>query len=130
MQIVDNQQKVQASKSAEKIADTAAPLPRSLLKLSPPIVGPIKITATLEVSPVTTAQPTPLPPTTPTPEVTPAPPPDAQAGDYAPIAVINDASCSGSYILGQVQNPDGAPVAGVRLAFVYQWGNRGEADSK
>jgi len=56
--------------------------------------------------------------------------PGAQSGYYAAIAVIDDASCAGNYILGQVQNPDGSPAAGVRLTFVDQWGNRGEAVSK
>ena len=131
VQIVDNKQKVQSSKNAQKLADTAVPLPRSLLKATPSILPPK--TTVPAAAPVTALlQPTPLPLATPipTPVVKVPDQPGAQPGYYAAIAVIDDASCAGNYILGQVQNPDGSPAAGVRLAFVDQWGNRGAAVSK
>ncbi len=39
-------------------------------------------------------------------------------------------ACPGNYIVGQVLNAAGAPVAGVRIALVDQWGNRAETWSK
>ena len=38
--------------------------------------------------------------------------------------------CPGNYIVGQVLNAAGAPVAGVRIIMVDQWGNRADAWSK
>jgi hypothetical protein len=44
--------------------------------------------------------------------------------------VENNASCPGYYIMGQVLNRQGAPVAGVHIVMVDEWGNRSDAVSK
>ncbi len=44
--------------------------------------------------------------------------------------VSHDATCPGNYIVGQVLDAAGAPLAGVRISLVDQWGNRAEAWSK
>jgi penicillin-binding protein 1C len=44
--------------------------------------------------------------------------------------VENHASCPGNYILGQVLNRQGAPVAGVHIVMVDEWGNRSDTTSK
>lgn len=44
--------------------------------------------------------------------------------------VEHHASCSGNYIVGRVLNREGAPVAGVHLVLVDEWGNRADAVSK
>ena len=44
--------------------------------------------------------------------------------------VENHASCPGNYILGQVLNRQGAPVAGVHIVMVDEWGNRSDTASK
>jgi penicillin-binding protein 1C len=44
--------------------------------------------------------------------------------------VENNASCPGNYIVGQVVNRLGAPVAGVHIVMVDEWGNRADAVSK
>jgi hypothetical protein len=44
--------------------------------------------------------------------------------------VENNASCPGNYIVGQVLNRQGAPVAGVHIVMVDEWGNRADAVSK
>ena len=44
--------------------------------------------------------------------------------------VENHASCPGQYIIGQVLNRQGAPVAGVHIVMVDEWGNRADAVSK
>lgn len=45
-------------------------------------------------------------------------------------AVTHHDSCPGNYIVGQVLNAAGAPLPGVRIAMVDQWGNRADAISK
>ena len=44
--------------------------------------------------------------------------------------VENHASCPGNYILGQVLNRQGAPVAEVHIVLVDEWGNRSDTVSK
>ena len=44
--------------------------------------------------------------------------------------IANDASCPGNYVMGQVVNLDGAPVAGVRIVLRDPWGNEAHAISK
>ncbi len=39
-------------------------------------------------------------------------------------------ACPGNYIVGQVLNAAGAPIAGVRITLVDQWGNQADAWSK
>ena len=103
-------------------ADGPKPSARTATPIPTPTPGP---------QPTATPQPTQSPATpTPQPEVQNPIPPSASDGYYTAVAVINDASCPGNYILGQVQNTDGAPVAGVHVVFVDQWGNRGEAVTK
>ncbi len=152
--VVDNPPKVQASKvaantTASSTAPTVAkidnskvvvivPTPASMV-LAPTLQG---VVAALPPIPATTPLPPPIasPVATPILAATPLPTlapsvnnpaqPAAQPSGYAVVAVINDASCSGNYILGEVQNADGTPAAGVRLFFEDQWGNRGESVTK
>jgi hypothetical protein len=54
-----------------------------------------------------------------------------QPGSYGlaePVSHHN--ACPGNYVVGQVLNAAGAPVAGVRISLVDQWGNRADAWSK
>ncbi|MBE2235906.1 MAG: transglycosylase domain-containing protein, partial [Anaerolinea sp.] len=44
--------------------------------------------------------------------------------------VSHHAACPGNYILGQVLDAAGAPLAGVQISLVDQWGNRADAWSK
>ena len=44
--------------------------------------------------------------------------------------VEHHSSCPGNYIVGQVLNRQGAPVAGVHVVMVDEWGNRSDAVSK
>lgn len=44
--------------------------------------------------------------------------------------IVNDGACPGSYVMGQVLNRDGAPVAGVRLSLRDPWGNEAITVSK
>lgn len=54
-----------------------------------------------------------------------------QPGSYSLAEpVSHHAACAGNYIVGRVLNAAGAPVAGVRLSLVDQWGNRADAWSK
>jgi len=57
----------------------------------------------------------------------------AVTGDYRYILnqpVWHDDNCPGGYIVGQVINWGGAPVAGVRIGLADAWGNRYTAISK
>lgn len=49
---------------------------------------------------------------------------------YSLLGIAHDDFCPGEYILGQVLNGSGAPVAGVRVAYVDQWGNRDSTTTK
>jgi len=76
-------------------------------------------------------EPTAVPAPAPEDAARPAPEENAPAGNvFAVESAWSDASCAGNYILGQVLNRAGEPVAGVRLVAVDQWGNRAEAVSK
>ena len=44
--------------------------------------------------------------------------------------IVNDFSCPGQYVMGQVVNLDGAPVAGVRIVMRDPWGNEAQTLSK
>ncbi len=115
--IVD-EQRVQADNSDEKVADVRTPTPAA------PRPG-ATIVAGLPPTPTPTAPAT----ATPAPVVN-APALLPQPGNYVVAGISNDNNCPGNYILGRVLNADGAPVAGVRISFVDQWGNRGESVSK
>jgi penicillin-binding protein 1C len=55
------------------------------------------------------------------------------AGDgYYRLAapIIHDTNCPGQYLMGQVLDPQGAPAAGVMLAYRDQWGNQASTVSK
>jgi hypothetical protein len=45
-------------------------------------------------------------------------------------AIINHNDCPGHYILGAVLGRNGAPMSGVRIGIVDEWGNRADAVSK
>jgi penicillin-binding protein 1C len=54
-----------------------------------------------------------------------------QLGSYSLAEPISHHdACPGNYIIGQVLDGAGAPMAGVRVTLVDQWGNRAEAWSK
>jgi hypothetical protein len=54
-----------------------------------------------------------------------------QLGSYSLAEpVSHHDACPGNYIVGQVLDAAGAPVAGVRVTLVDQWGNRADAWSK
>ena len=54
-----------------------------------------------------------------------------QPGSYSLAEpVSHHDSCPGNYIMGQVLDAAGAPVAGVRISLVDQWGNRADTWSK
>jgi penicillin-binding protein 1C len=57
----------------------------------------------------------------------------AVTGDYRYILnqpVWHDSNCPGGYVMGQVLNWEGAPVAGVRMELADPWNNRAVAVSK
>jgi len=57
----------------------------------------------------------------------------AVSGDYRYILnqpVWHDTNCPGGYVMGQVLNWEGAPVAGVRVQLTDPWNNRAVAVSK
>jgi hypothetical protein len=90
----------------------------------------------------TTSQPLavaelPQPDGSPTPEATPeataAPVVLAAPGEFnftLAQAIGNHNDCPGHYIIGAVLNRSGAPMPGVRIAMVDEWGNRADAVSK
>lgn len=51
-------------------------------------------------------------------------------GTYRLLGVAHDHFCPGEYIMGQVLNSNGAPVAGIRVAAVDEWGTRTVTFSK
>ncbi len=65
---------------------------------------------------------------------------DAPISVYAPVGastryqliqpVTNHASCPGHYLLGEILNREGNPVAGIRITLIDSWGNTAEAISK
>ena len=75
-----------------------------------------------------TALPT-VPPTT-QPTATTARPAARTGLPYSLLGIAHDDFCPGEYILGQVLNASGAPVAGARVAYVDQWGNRDSTTTK
>lgn len=56
--------------------------------------------------------------------------PEGGAGIYQLSSVSTDNNCPGNYIMGRVLNRQGAPVGGVVVQMVDQWGNRATAVSK
>jgi penicillin-binding protein 1C len=72
-------------------------------------------------------------PLTPAAELAPSPVPPlevAVTGAYVLASLANDSNCPGNYVMGRVLNGDGAPVAGVTVIMVDQWGNQAIAVSK
>jgi hypothetical protein len=58
---------------------------------------------------------------------------DAATGEHAfrlAQAVTHHDACPGNYIMGQVLNGQGGPMAGVHIVMLDQWGNRADAMSK
>lgn len=51
-------------------------------------------------------------------------------GTYRLLGIAHDTFCPGEYIMGQVLNRNGTPVAGVRVVAIDEWGNRNETLSK
>ncbi|MBX3013979.1 MAG: transglycosylase domain-containing protein [Caldilineaceae bacterium] len=49
---------------------------------------------------------------------------------YSLFGIVHDDSCPGDYILGQVLDGRGSPIAGVRIGYVDQWGNRATSVTK
>ena len=57
-----------------------------------------------------------------------ATPPNAQASSsYGLLGVAHDRNCNGDFVLGQVSNASGQPVAGVRVVYKDPSGNRLES---
>lgn len=56
--------------------------------------------------------------------------PQVGPGTYRLLGVAHDYFCPGEYLLGQVLNSRGAPLAGVRIRMVDEWGNPNETVSK
>ncbi len=119
------------------VSQTAAPVASLTVStgVSPTVTLAASLTLSLTVSPTRAVTITVTPTVTPTatPTLTPvaSPRPAAQSGwPYQLLGLANDDFCPGEYILGQVLNASGAPQAGVRVAYVDQWGNRDMATSK
>ncbi len=84
----------------------------------------VTVTVTATVTPLATSTlVTPVPPSTNQPKLT-------GPGTYRLLGVAHDHFCPGDYIMGQVLNNNGAPVAGVRVAAVDEWSNRNITMSK
>lgn len=69
----------------------------------------------------------------PTPEAPAEPVVVAPSGEFRfalSQAIQNHNDCPGQYIVGAVLNGDGAPLPGVRITLVDEWGNRAEAVTK
>jgi hypothetical protein len=60
---------------------------------------------------------------------TPTPRADGQPPFYV-LATSQDSACPGNYIMGQILDINGAPLAGVRVIGIDQWGNYMESVSK
>jgi hypothetical protein len=81
--------------------------------------------------------PLPQPEIPPTPEPAPENPPEpiviaasVELGFSLAQGIENHESCPGHYIIGAVVNRNGAPMPGVRISLVDEWGNRADAVSK
>ncbi len=139
------------SRQVVAIGPTPTPTPTTIKSLIPtPSSTPTPATQGLASAPSASATPTPPPTFTPVtsatvapditaipdtfPTATPLPETAAAApagnGTYRTLGVAHDQFCSGDYILGQVLSRAGAPVAGVRVVYVDQWGNRNEVLTK
>ena len=68
-----------------------------------------------------TLTPTGTPPTVTPPAVESRP---TGPGTYRLLGVAHDHFCPGEYIMGQVLNNRGTPMAGVRVVATDEWGNR------
>lgn len=95
------------------IATSTTPITNTNVPTAPQLSSPIVVPA---VSPTATQ--------------TPAPSAARTGLAYNLLGIAHDDFCPGEYILGQVLNSSGAPVAGVRVAYVDQWGNRDSAITK
>lgn len=102
--------------------------PTSLVTMAtpsaPPTTGTNVPTAPQPGSPIV------APVVSPTATLTPAPPAARTGLPYSLLGIAHDDFCPGEYILGQVLNASGAPVAGARVAYVDQWGNRDSTTTK
>lgn len=102
------------------------PVPPEPVATTAPLTGTATITGTV---PVGTVIPSPLPGSpTPLPTATPA----GLLGYRlaAPVSASFDDSCGGHYIRGAIRNAQGAPLAGITVLAVDQFGNRYLATSK
>jgi len=99
-----------------------------------PVAGTSSIQETLLPTPTPTATPVPditaIPDGFPTATALPAVAGSTATGVYRALGVAHDEFCSGDYVLGQVLSRAGAPVAGVRIVAVDEWGNRSEVLTK
>ncbi len=116
--------------TAVATADTASP------EAAPTVISALTAVVTeLAVSSDTGANPLPVTTTpTATPRVTVTPPTNQTRptgpGTYRLLGVAHDHFCPGEYIMGQVLNSRGTPVAGVQVAAVDEWGNQNVTLSK
>ncbi len=119
--------------TATPIAPTAtATSPALAVTTQPTPTGATPIAVAVAGTTVPTAPPPNAPVVAPTTPPTPtATRPAARTGlPYSLLGIAHDDFCPGEYILGQVLNGSGAPVAGVRVAYVDQWGNRDSSTTK
>ncbi|MEZ4734297.1 MAG: transglycosylase domain-containing protein [Caldilineaceae bacterium] len=104
------------------VAPTPSPVPSAVAVADVPV-------APLPVSPVV------VPEVSPTPTDTPIAQPTAQptvqvVWQYQLLGIAHDNFCPGDYILGQVLSASGVPLAGIRIAYVDQWGNSDSTTTK
>lgn len=138
---------LQTPQTRQTIAIGAPPQPPKVTAnttLKPTVAAPVGPPAEPS-SPTATATPTPvtqagensvLPTPSPLPTLLAALPATqvessiARPLSYHLLGVAHDTFCPGNYILGQVLNNRGAPIAGARVLAVDQWGNRSESITK
>lgn len=99
--------------------------------------APTVATTSVTATPTPTLTPTPAPTLTatltPLTDFVPSPTaltPQVGPGTYRLLGVAHDYFCPGEYLMGQVLNSRGAPMAGVRILMVDEWGNQNETVSK
>ncbi len=106
--------------------DALAKVARDALALDPQ-PGDEALGITIDLSAAMDPNAGPVPGDTTLPAVAASP---ADFGYALARPVENNAACPGNYIFGQVLNRQGAPVAGVHIVMIDEWGNRSDAVSK
>jgi penicillin-binding protein 1C len=110
--------------SASEAGPTVTPTPTATGDAGRATVTPMVETPTPTLTPMPTETPTET--QTPTPTPTAGPPPPL----YNLVDMRHDNNCPGNYIMGQIQNSKGEPVADVRIIIIDQYGNFMQSVSK